>query len=185
MNTEYVIAAIEGMVDAKVNGTSVGVRQAQKELRKAFGEADLAPCEKVRRGWRQFHCSECEHRWKWPSRDALSPSGENCPRCDEWCFPYHSEIDATIPCDDMGNLTVPWNWNGQAPNDPSSARLEAMKAKERAAGRIWCSLCKTYGSHYSGECPVPLGMPMLKFPNCLPTGAPSSSGNATALAKPQ
>ena len=44
MNTEYVIAAIEGMVDAKVNGTSVGVRQAQKELRKAFGEADLAPC---------------------------------------------------------------------------------------------------------------------------------------------
>jgi hypothetical protein len=44
MNTEYVIAAIEGMVDAKVNGTSQGVRQAQKELRKAFGEADLAPC---------------------------------------------------------------------------------------------------------------------------------------------
>ena len=44
MNTEYVIAAIECLVDAKVNGTSVGVRQAQKELRKAFGEADLAPC---------------------------------------------------------------------------------------------------------------------------------------------
>lgn len=70
----------------------------------------------VRRGWRHFHCSECGHRWKWPSRDALSPSGENCPRCDEWCHPYNSEIDATIPCDDMGNLTVPWNWNGQAPN---------------------------------------------------------------------
>jgi len=44
MNTEYVIAAIECLVDAKVNGTSQGVRQAQKELRKAFGEADLAPC---------------------------------------------------------------------------------------------------------------------------------------------
>jgi len=44
MNTEYVIAAIEHLIDAKVNGTSVGVRQAQKELRKAFGEADLAPC---------------------------------------------------------------------------------------------------------------------------------------------
>ena len=41
MNTEYVIAAIECLVDAKVNGTSQGVRQAQKELRKAFGEADL------------------------------------------------------------------------------------------------------------------------------------------------
>jgi len=52
MNTEYVIAAIESLVDAKVNGTSVGVRQAQKELRKALdtppswmaNEADLAPC---------------------------------------------------------------------------------------------------------------------------------------------
>ena len=44
MNTEYVIAAIECLIDAKVNGTSQGVRQAQKELRKAFGEADLAPC---------------------------------------------------------------------------------------------------------------------------------------------
>jgi len=70
----------------------------------------------VRRGWRHFHCSECEHRWKWPSRDALSPSGDNCPRCDEWCHPYNGEIDATIPCDDMGNLTVPWNWTGEALN---------------------------------------------------------------------
>ena len=74
----------------------------------------------VRRGWRHFHCSECEHRWKWPSRDALSPSGENCPRCDEWCHPYHGEIDAKIPCDDMGNLTVLWNWPGEAPNDKVS-----------------------------------------------------------------
>ena len=49
MNTEYVIAAIECLIDAKVNGTEKGVRQAQKELRKAFGtsswnEAHLAPC---------------------------------------------------------------------------------------------------------------------------------------------
>ena len=52
MNTEYVIAAIECLIDAKVNGTSQGVRQAQKELRKALdtppswmaNEADLAPC---------------------------------------------------------------------------------------------------------------------------------------------
>ena len=46
MNTEYVIAAIECLIDAKVNGTEKGVRQAQKELRrafreKAFGEGDL------------------------------------------------------------------------------------------------------------------------------------------------
>ena len=52
MNTEYVIAAIECLIDAKVNGTEKGVRQAQKELRKALdtppswmaNEADLAPC---------------------------------------------------------------------------------------------------------------------------------------------
>ena len=52
MNTEYIIAAIECLIDAKVNGTSQGVRQAQKELRKALdtppswmaNEADLAPC---------------------------------------------------------------------------------------------------------------------------------------------
>jgi hypothetical protein len=52
MNTEYVIAAVECLIDAKVNGTSEGVRQAQKELRKALdtppswmaNEADLAPC---------------------------------------------------------------------------------------------------------------------------------------------
>ncbi len=71
----------------------------------------------VRRGWRFFHCGECEHRWKWPSRDALSPSGENCPRCDEWCHPFNHEIDASIPCDKSGNLTVPWNWQGNPPND--------------------------------------------------------------------
>lgn len=39
-----------------------------------------------------------------------------------------------------------------------SARLEAMKVRERKGGRIWCSLCKTYGNHYSSECPTPLGM---------------------------
>ena len=52
MNTEYIIAAIECLIDAKVNGTEKGVRQAQKELRKALdtppswmaNEADLAPC---------------------------------------------------------------------------------------------------------------------------------------------
>lgn len=77
----------------------------------------------IRRGWRHFHCSECEHRWKWPSRDVFSPSGENCPRCYEWCHPYQVELDATIPCDNMGNLTVPWNWNGI--EEPNDADLEA------------------------------------------------------------
>lgn len=75
----------------------------------------------VRRGWRHFRCQECGHQWKWPSRDAFSPSGENCPRCHEWIHPHQSEVDATILCDKMGNLTVPWDWDGEAPNDPSSA----------------------------------------------------------------
>ena len=39
-----------------------------------------------------------------------------------------------------------------------SARLEAMKRTERATGRIWCSICRDYGSHYSSECASPLGM---------------------------
>ena len=73
----------------------------------------------VRRGWRFFHCGECEHRWKWPSRDALSPSGENCPRCNEWCHAFNHEIDASIPCDSSGNLTVPYDWQGKTPNASS------------------------------------------------------------------
>ena len=59
-----------------------------------------------------------------------------------------------------------------------SARLEAMKAQERVAGRIWCSLCKTYGSHYSSECPTPLGM---VAPNgqSSPTAADGNGGART------
>jgi hypothetical protein len=30
-------------------------------------------------------------------------------------------MDATIPCDDMGNLTVPWNWTDEAAERPSQA----------------------------------------------------------------
>lgn len=71
----------------------------------------------VRRGWRHFHCGECDVRWKWPTRDVLSPSGENCPSCHVWCFPCHYDVDATIPCDSRGNLTVPWNWDGPVPNE--------------------------------------------------------------------
>ena len=69
--------------------------------------------EIVRRGWRHFQCPECDHRWKYPSRDAFSPSSEDCPRCNELCYPYNKEIDASIPCDSMGNLKVPWNWDGK------------------------------------------------------------------------
>ena len=40
--------------------------------------------------WLYFHCVDCEHRWKLPSRDAAWPSGDKCPRCGEWCHPYDS-----------------------------------------------------------------------------------------------
>jgi DNA polymerase/3'-5' exonuclease PolX len=33
-------------------------------------------------------------------------------------------------------------------------QLEAMKVRDRQSGRIWCSLCRLYGSHYSSECPA-------------------------------
>ena len=59
-----------------------------------------------------------------------APSGQCSAACDLSHQVTHnkigavvwpnSEIDATIPCDDMGNLTVPWNWNGQAPNKDSA-----------------------------------------------------------------
>ena len=59
---------------------------------------------KVRRGWRYFQCFECDYKWKLPTRDHISPSGEDCPKCHEWAVPYKSEPDATLKCDDMGNL---------------------------------------------------------------------------------
>lgn len=55
-------------------------------------------------GWRYFHCEDCEHRWKEATRDYKSPSGENCPRCGEWWFPYFSEADDSLKVDASGNL---------------------------------------------------------------------------------
>ena len=62
----------------------------------------------VRRGWRGFEC-DCGHKWEWPTRDRHSPSGENCPKCDEWVFPSSSRPDASLPCDKSGNLLFAWN----------------------------------------------------------------------------
>ena len=56
------------------------------------------------RGWRFFHCWECHHEWSEATRDHLSPSGDNCPKCGEWEFPHGSVADTGIPVDDFGNL---------------------------------------------------------------------------------
>ena len=61
----------------------------------------------VIRGWRFFECWECGEKWKSPSRDHGSPSGEDCP-CGEFVSPVSSKPDESIPCDDMGNLIIPW-----------------------------------------------------------------------------
>lgn len=62
-----------------------------------------------RQGWRFFRCHECGHEWKEASRDAASPSGDDCPACMEgwehsWVGPYRYEIDPSITVDRFGNL---------------------------------------------------------------------------------
>lgn len=59
---------------------------------------------KVRRGWRHFRCDECSHEWDGKSRDAFSPSGEDCPKCGEWVTPEYGVSDESLPCDEFGNL---------------------------------------------------------------------------------
>jgi hypothetical protein len=69
------------------------------------GSQSLCPkCKGPYQGWRYFHCIDCEHRWKLPTRDYRSPSGDNCPRCHAWTFPHNAEPDPSLPVDDMGNL---------------------------------------------------------------------------------
>ena len=64
-----------------------------------------------RQGYRYFKCDgenddgkSCGRVWREPSRDHRSPSGENCPMCNAWVVPHHSELDTTLPADAMGNL---------------------------------------------------------------------------------
>lgn len=67
-------------------------------------EVPITPKITVRRGWRTFHCDECGLQWELATRDAMSPSGDTCPECDEVNFPKSYRIDADIVCDKWGNL---------------------------------------------------------------------------------
>lgn len=58
----------------------------------------------VRRGWRTFLCDECGHHYEAATRDAMSPSGDTCPECNEVNFPSEYRIDAELHCDNYGNL---------------------------------------------------------------------------------
>lgn len=57
-----------------------------------------------RQGWRTFHCS-CGIMWAQTTRDYLSPSLDNCPKCNEDCFPIDSWQDTSIEVDKCSNLT--------------------------------------------------------------------------------
>jgi hypothetical protein len=59
------------------------------------------------RGWRYFNCDACNVRFREPSRDCGSPSGEAC-ECGDWLLPYAAVPDESLPVDARtGNLTTP------------------------------------------------------------------------------
>jgi hypothetical protein len=74
----------------------------------------------VRRGWRSFLCDECGHHYEAATRDAMSPSGDTCPECNEANFPNEYRIDAELPCDASGNLRE-YPINVFPPNDKTQA----------------------------------------------------------------
>jgi hypothetical protein len=62
----------------------------------------------VVRGWRYFSCESCGVKFRQPSRDCGSPSGEACEHCGDWLTPDGSQPDESLPCDERtGNLTIP------------------------------------------------------------------------------
>lgn len=81
-------------------------------------------------GWRHFVCCGCAHTWRWPCRDFTSDSGESCPKCDVWNYPQDGTPDGTIPHDELGNLTVPHNWEG-APTGVESENCAACQGSGR------------------------------------------------------
>lgn len=77
---------------------------ADNELSKEQVSDELTCSRRLRQGWRFFKCEECGYNWKETTRDHFSPSGECCPKCCGWCFPYHREYDSSLSVDHMGNL---------------------------------------------------------------------------------
>ena len=62
----------------------------------------------VMRGWRYFSCESCGVKFRQPSRDCGSPSGEACEHCGDWLTPDDSQPDESLPFDERtGNLTIP------------------------------------------------------------------------------
>lgn len=57
----------------------------------------------MRCGWRSFTCI-CGQVWAEPTRDRHSPSGECCPKCNDWCVPERQWADKELVIDSFGNL---------------------------------------------------------------------------------
>ncbi len=57
-----------------------------------------------RQGYRQFHCEDCGITWEEATRDYMSPSGEDCPKCWMWIHPEGRRPAPWLPIDEMGNL---------------------------------------------------------------------------------
>lgn len=80
---------------------------ADAEIAPMFAEApfncQLPDGWEVRRGFRSFGC-DCGHEWDTLCCDHRSPRIENCPNCDAEVSPCDSWSDATLKCDDSGNL---------------------------------------------------------------------------------
>ena len=62
-----------------------------------------SPEQIIRKGRRFFVC-DCGCKFDLATRDRYSPSGEDCPKCGEWCFPERSEEDDSVKVDKWGNL---------------------------------------------------------------------------------
>lgn len=69
-------------------------------------------------GWRVFACEECGAKWEENTRDHLSPSGVDCPGCQNWCHPEDSRADDTLLTDKSGNLCCAWQQNIIDPGTP-------------------------------------------------------------------
>lgn len=48
-------------------------------------------------GTRHFQCANCQNVWAEESRDCMSPSGEYCERCDEFCYPASFKLTEELP----------------------------------------------------------------------------------------
>ncbi len=99
----------------------------------------------IRQGWRLFHCDECACDWREATRDALSPSSSECPKCNESSHPIDLSVDATLNVDNSGNLTM-----------PIEKRVQILD-REAALVAVWNKLDEMWQHHGDGSdfFPVP------------------------------